>query len=145
MHDMSLESKGTGMRALRARPCGTPGGLAAAVLMMALIVPAARAGGEGDSVPSETDSTDIAASVLVPPPGQHEILPAPERPIRVGESLRFSVQWKFAHAGTAWLEVPEMIDHERPAGVPPGGARGVEWLREPDLQGAQSHRVHLGP
>jgi hypothetical protein len=40
----------------------------------------------------------------------HEVLPAVEQPFRAGESLRFSVQYGFIHAGTAWLEVPEVVD-----------------------------------
>ena len=31
-------------------------------------------------------------------------------PFKAGESLRFSVQYGFIHAGTAWLEVPEVAD-----------------------------------
>ncbi len=54
------------------------------------------------------DSVDITSSVVVPGPGQHETLPAVARPFRAGESLRFSVQYGFIHAGSAWLEVPEV-------------------------------------
>jgi hypothetical protein len=95
----------------RARWARAPFGVAAVLLVLALTVPGAFAGDDDeDSLDVGRDSLDIAASIQVPPPGQHELLPAPTRPIRIGESLRFSVQWKFAHAGTAWLEVPEQID-----------------------------------
>jgi hypothetical protein len=52
----------------------------------------------------------------LPAPGQlgsvssHQVLPAVAQPFRAGESLRFSVQYGFIKAGTAWLEVPEIID-----------------------------------
>ena len=39
-----------------------------------------------------------------------DVLPAVAEPFRPGESLRFSVQYGFIHAGTAWLEVPEVLD-----------------------------------
>ncbi len=42
--------------------------------------------------------------------GRREVLPAATQPFRVGESLRFSVQYGFFKAGTAWLEVPEERD-----------------------------------
>jgi hypothetical protein len=52
----------------------------------------------------------------LPPPGGasgsgvHEIVPASAAPFHAGESLRFSVQYGFIHAGSAWLEVPEIVD-----------------------------------
>ncbi len=39
-----------------------------------------------------------------------DTLPAVARPFKAGESLRFSVQYGFIHAGSAWLEVPEVRD-----------------------------------
>jgi hypothetical protein len=42
--------------------------------------------------------------------GVKEILPASEHPFRTGESLHFTVQYGFVHAGSAWLEVPEVVD-----------------------------------
>ena len=39
-----------------------------------------------------------------------DTLPAIAEPFRPGESLRFSVQYGFIHAGTAWLEVPAVED-----------------------------------
>ncbi len=62
------------------------------------------------------DTGNITGSVSLPPPGQHETLPAVEHPFRTGESLKFSVQYGIIHAGTAWLEVPSMREwHGRPA------------------------------
>jgi hypothetical protein len=66
------------------------------------------------ALPSESarieppDSGDIASSVTLPGPGQHVVLPAVPEPFHAGESLRFSVQYGFIHAGSAWLEVPEV-------------------------------------
>ena len=42
--------------------------------------------------------------------GVLDTLPDVAEPFRAGESLRFSVQYGFIHAGTAWLEVPEVSD-----------------------------------
>jgi hypothetical protein len=65
--------------------------------LLALVVPGV-AGGE-DSLPPTTPVT-----------GAKEMLPASEHPFRAGESLHFSVQYGFIHAGSAWLEVPEIAD-----------------------------------
>ena len=112
---MSLAPRPTGRSPRRATRARARLGLAATALAHALAVPA-LAGDPADSAGAGRDSSDIAASIQVPPPGEHEVLPAPEHPFRVGESLRFSVQWKFAHAGTAWLQVPEQVDvNGRPA------------------------------
>jgi hypothetical protein len=40
------------------------------------------------------------------------VLPAPARALRAGESLRFSVQYGFIHAGSAWLEIPEVRQYQ---------------------------------
>ena len=56
------------------------------------------------------DSTDITASVTLPPPGQQEVLPAVAEPFRAGESLKFSVQYAGISAGSAYLEVPQVTD-----------------------------------
>jgi hypothetical protein len=42
--------------------------------------------------------------------GHHETLPASAHPFHVGESLRFTVQYGFIKAGSAWLEVPEVAE-----------------------------------
>ena len=84
-----------------------PGGalLAAAVLALLLAAPGR---GEDPVLVPPPDSADISGSVVVPPPGQHEVLPASSQPFRPGESLRFSVRYGFIHAGSAWLEVPQV-------------------------------------
>ncbi len=70
-------------------------------LAAALLVPAlpARAGEADDT--DLPDTTDLALN-------HHEVLPASAHPFRPGESLRFSVQYGFIKAGSAWLEVPEV-------------------------------------
>lgn len=89
-------SSGRWVRALRL--------LVAAALILGFAAPG-LGDSESDSLP---DTTDILDGVVPPP--QREVLRAPADPIRVGESLRFSVQWGFIKAGTAWLEVPEKRD-----------------------------------
>lgn len=42
--------------------------------------------------------------------GVRETLPASAHPFHPGESLHFTVQYGFIHAGSAWLEVPEVVD-----------------------------------
>ncbi len=85
------------------------GPLRTALVALLLLVspgPAGLATPAQDSAVSLPD-TSITSSVSLPAPGQHEVLPPVARPFRPGESLRFSVQYGFIHAGTAWLEVPE--------------------------------------
>jgi len=43
-------------------------------------------------------------------PASGDVLPAVAEPFHAGESLRFSVQYGFIHAGSAWLEVPEVTE-----------------------------------
>jgi hypothetical protein len=62
------------------------------------------AAGRGDE-PELPDSADFSRSQAV-----LDTLPAVAEPFRAGESLRFSVQYGFIHAGTAWLEVPEVAE-----------------------------------
>ena len=62
------------------------------------------AAGRGDE-PELPDSTDFSRSQAV-----LDTLPAVAEPFKPGESLRFSVQYGFVHAGSAWLEVPELKD-----------------------------------
>lgn len=57
-------------------------------------------------VADDADTTQIAATLTLPSPGSHEVLPRVAEPFRPGERLRFSVQYGFIHAGTAYLEVP---------------------------------------
>ncbi len=56
------------------------------------------------------DSVDVTSSIVLPAPGETEVLPALSRPFRPGESLKFSVQWGPVHAGTATLEVPSLLE-----------------------------------
>ena len=54
------------------------------------------------------DTSGLTSSVRLPAPGQREILPASAHPFRAGEMLKFSVQYGPIHAGSAYLEVPEV-------------------------------------
>jgi len=83
--------------------------LAGALLLLALARPSP---GADDSLPAPRDSGDIASSIQVPAPGQREVLPAPAHAFGPGESLRFTVQYGFIHAGSAWLEVPEVRQYQ---------------------------------
>ncbi len=73
---------------------------AACVLTLALALPAVAAKRGDDELP---DSTTFAGA-------GHEVLPAVDHPFGPGESLRFSVQYGPIKAGTAWLEVPEIVN-----------------------------------
>jgi hypothetical protein len=85
---------------------------AAVVLLGAVLIdPPVRASSTQDSLPSAgQDSVEIAGSVQLPAAGQREVLPAVVQPFKAGESLRFSVQYGFIKAGSAYLEVPEERD-----------------------------------
>jgi hypothetical protein len=61
--------------------------------------------GEGESTSTEADTSEITRSVTLAASGGHEVLPESPRAFRGGESLRFSVQYGFINAGSAWLEV----------------------------------------
>ncbi len=76
--------------------------LAALAAMTALLAfaPAGRA--------DEPDLPD--SSTLLKNGAPLDTLPAVAEPFKAGESLRFSVQYGFIHAGSAWLEVPEITD-----------------------------------
>lgn len=79
--------------------------LSGALLLFAVVA----ASPAGDStLPVPVDSADIASSIQVPGPGRQEVLPAPAQAFGARESLRFSVQYGFIHAGSAWLEIPEV-------------------------------------
>lgn len=67
-------------------------------LALLLLVPA---------VPVRADETDLPDTTELSL-NHHEVLPAVAQPFRAGESLRFSVQYGFIKAGSAWLEVPEV-------------------------------------
>jgi len=94
MTDRTFPMHSSRPRACRAR--------AAACLLAALLQcagPAAFA--QDDTLP---DSTQFERQPA------HEVLPPPAEPIKAGESLRFNVRYGFISAGTAWLEVPEVVD-----------------------------------
>ena len=55
---------------------------------------------------SDSAGYDTTLGSRVELPAKPEALPAVDRPFRVGESLRFSVQYGPIHAGSAYLEVP---------------------------------------
>ena len=60
--------------------------------------------GRGDE-PELPDSGTFTRS------GPHlDTIPAVRQPFKAGESLRFSVQYGPVHAGSAWLEVPEVTE-----------------------------------
>lgn len=84
-------------RPVRGESAAVARGLGAAVLLLALIAHPART---QDDSPDLPDSSELTVT--------REVLPAVAMPFRPGESLRFSVQYGFIKAGSAWLEVPEV-------------------------------------
>jgi hypothetical protein len=62
------------------------------------------------ALPAIADDDPLPDSSTFEKPGSDSVLPAIERPFGPGESLRFSVQYGFIKAGSAWLEVPEVVD-----------------------------------
>jgi len=81
-----------------------------AAIVFAAALAGAPATGHGDE-PELPDSASFLRSE-----DARETLPAVEHPFQCGESLRFNVQYGFIHAGTAWLEVPEVEEwHGHPA------------------------------
>jgi hypothetical protein len=92
-------------------PPARRGGLAwLTPVVAALLAFAPPAGSSGDAEPEAPDTTNITGSVQLAAPGSDEVLPGSDQPFRVGESLRFSVQYGFIKAGQAWLEVPQVVD-----------------------------------
>ena len=83
----------------RARPRRRVALILAAGLLCALQAP----GAPPEGLP-QPDTTLIAGAVSLPNGG--EVLPAPARPIRAGEYLKFSVRYGFISAGDAYLEIP---------------------------------------
>jgi uncharacterized protein DUF3108 len=79
-----------------------------ALLALALAWPAQYSAAETSG--ADADSSDITASVSLPQPGQHDVLPAVMEPFKAGESLRFSVKYGGVSAGSAYLEVPELTE-----------------------------------
>ena len=96
-------------RSRKARRFGLP--LRGWVALGALVLWAAALPAD-DFQPDEPDTTDITATVSLPAPGSEEVIPASPTPFKRGEKLRFSVQYGFIKAGSAWLEVPEVKDFQ---------------------------------
>lgn len=84
----------------RSGPQGWAAWLTGPLVLLAMLLVAPRSLA-GDDLPPEGSSTGVAVK---------EILPASEHPFRPGESLHFAVQYGFIHAGSAWLEVPEVVE-----------------------------------
>ncbi len=84
----------------------------AALAVFGFVLAPARTG-DADDAPlpgAPRDTADISAGVERADSSSTEIVPAPAEPIRAGESLRFSVQYGPIKAGTAWLEIPQVVD-----------------------------------
>jgi len=92
---------------------------AAAVMGLGTCHTPAPASPEADSVradsilegTAEALDVELGSTAARPAGGGLEVLPAPEDPVRAGESLRFSVQYGVIKAGSAYLEVPEIKDY----------------------------------
>ncbi len=75
----------------------------------------------GASIPppppgADVADEDITSSVMLPAPGQQDVIPAPKNPVQPGEYLKFAVNWGIINGGNAYLEVPEVKDIDgRPA------------------------------
>ena len=80
------------------------------LLFAGFLAPGFAGAGADDPDSAEVDTSAITSTVAPPAPGEHEVLPAVERPFREGEKLKFSVQYGPIHAGNAYLEVPEVSD-----------------------------------
>jgi len=80
------------------------GGSLAALTGLVLVAPI------GKAAPAHDDSVDVTSSIVLPAPGETEVLPAVTTPFGPGEVLKFSVQWGPVHAGTATLEVPSIVE-----------------------------------
>ena len=68
---------------------------------------ALRASGDRTPEGVAPDTSDIVGAVSLPN-GSGEVLPAPKRAIRAGESFHFAVRYGIITAGDAYLEVPEV-------------------------------------
>lgn len=87
--------------------------LAALAIAAALVLSPAHADPGSETEPGVVgDTSELTQSVKLPPPGQTEVLPASPHPFRAGEALRFEVQYGPIHAGSAYLEVPEVRDYQ---------------------------------
>ena len=66
--------------------------------------------GDGSTAVDPPDTT-ISGSVVLPAPGDHEIIPAVSQPIHAGEYFKFAVNWGIINGGNAYLEVPETTQY----------------------------------
>lgn len=106
---MTIANDSSGVESVRPARPRRPGSVALLVALIGLCF-AFRASGDRapDAVPTPPpDSADIVGAVSLPS-GTGEVLPAPRRPIRAGESLKFAVRYGIVTAGDAYLEVPEV-------------------------------------
>ncbi len=81
---------------------------AASALLTAgvLTLPISSAGTPG----LDSTATDLPPTTSLPPGDQTDVLPPVPEPFGTGESLKFSVQYGFINAGTAYLEVQGVTD-----------------------------------
>jgi hypothetical protein len=87
-----------------------PHSLTALIVLIGLLAALRAPGAPPEGLPPP-DTTDILSAVTLAN-GSNEVLPAPARPIRAGEYLRFSVRYGFISAGDAYLEVPEVKNYK---------------------------------
>ncbi len=79
---------------------------AIAALATLFLAPGRTGGLAAAQTPAELDTANAGTShILVP--ADRQVLPAVEQPFRRGEYLRFTVQYGFIHAGSAYLEVTD--------------------------------------
>jgi hypothetical protein len=78
-----------------------------ALLVLVGLLGAMRAPGAPPEGLTAADTSDIVGAVSLPST-TGEVLPAPARPIRAGEYLKFSVRYGIISAGDAYLEIPEV-------------------------------------
>mgnify|MGYP003579845068 CR=1 FL=1 len=66
---------------------------------------------QADSLTTSDPDTALTATISLPDSSANEMLPASPEPFRRGEVLRFSVQYGFINAGSAYLEVSNITDY----------------------------------
>src|SRR5882672_7834478 len=83
--------------------------IASGVLCAAVFLALATVAPGSETLPGVVgDTSGLTSSIRLPVPGQREVIPASAHPFRTGEMLKFSVQYGPIHAGSAYLEVPEV-------------------------------------
>ena len=87
--------------------------LVAATLVLPPLPRGASAAASFDSLgTAPLDSSDLTGALTLPAPNSRDVSPAVARPFRPGESLKFTVQYGIIHAGSAYLEVPEVRQYQ---------------------------------